>query len=151
MLKVGDEAPLFSAATDEGTISLEALRGNKVVLYFYPKDSTSGCTLEARGFRDLHDQFAARNVRILGISRDSAARHRSFKSKEGLPFTLVVDEGGLCEAYGVWREKKLYGRAYQGIARVTFLIDAAGKIERIWDPVKANGHAAEILATLTTE
>ena len=142
---IGQKAPLFTAPTDDGTLSLETLRGGKVVLYFYPKDSTPGCTIEAKGFRDLHDAFAAKGVTILGMSKDPPKKHKSFKAKECLPFTLVSDEGGLCEAYGVWREKTLYGRKYMGIARVTFLVDEAGIVSRVWDPVKAAGHAQEVL------
>ncbi|MDP2313002.1 MAG: thioredoxin-dependent thiol peroxidase [Pseudomonadota bacterium] len=142
---IGQPAPLFTAPTDAGSVSLAALRGRKIVLYFYPKDSTPGCTIEAQGFRDLHDAFAAKNVTILGVSKDTPKKHASFKSKESLPFTLVSDEAGLCEAYGAWREKTLYGRKYMGIARVTFLIDETGIIRQVWDPVKAAGHAREVL------
>lgn len=145
MLKVGDQAPDFTAPTDDGTVTLSALKGRKV-LYFYPKDSTSGCTVEAQGFRDLHEEFRKAGVTVLGVSKDSAKRHQNFKAKECLPFPLVVDEGGLCEAYGVWREKKLYGRAYMGIGRVTFLIGENGIVEQVWDPVKVKDHAAEVLA-----
>jgi peroxiredoxin len=145
---IGLPAPLFTAPTDGAPLALESLRGKKVVLYFYPKDSTPGCTLEARGFRDLHDAFVAKNTVILGVSKDTSKKHASFKAKECLPFTLVTDEGGLCEAYGAWREKTLYGRKYMGIARITFLIDEDGIVRRIWDPVKANGHAQEVLEAL---
>jgi peroxiredoxin len=145
---IGQPAPLFTAPTDAGTLSLASLRGQKVVLYFYPKDATPGCTIEAQGFRDLHDAFAAKGVTILGVSKDTAKKHASFKAKQCLPFTLVTDEGGLCEAYGVWREKTLYGRKYMGIARVTFLIDENGVVERVWDPVKVAGHAQEVLAAV---
>ncbi|MES2641793.1 MAG: thioredoxin-dependent thiol peroxidase [Myxococcota bacterium] len=145
---IGQPAPLFTAPTDAGTLSLASLRGQKVVLYFYPKDATPGCTIEAQGFRDLHGAFAAKGVTILGVSKDTAKKHASFKAKQCLPFTLVTDEGGLCEAYGVWREKTLYGRKYMGIARVTFLIDENGVVERVWDPVKVAGHAQEVLAAV---
>lgn len=148
MLTIGSPAPDFTAPTDEGTITLSALRGRRVVLYFYPKDATPGCTVEARGFRDLHEAFAARDTVVLGVSKDPVKKHRSFRAKECLPFPLVTDEGGLCEAYGAWREKKLYGRAYMGIARITVLIDADGTVARTWDPVKPEGHAAEVLAAL---
>lgn len=148
MLAVGQPAPDFTAPTDSGPLTLSSLRGKKVILYFYPKDATPGCTIEARGFRDLHDAIAARNAVVLGVSKDTVKKHGSWKAKECLPFTLVTDEGGLCEAFGVWREKTLYGRNYMGIARVTFLLDEEGRVARIWDPVKVNGHAEEVLAAL---
>ncbi|MEN9785608.1 MAG: hypothetical protein RLZZ299_872 [Pseudomonadota bacterium] len=148
MLAVGSPAPDFTAPTDEGTVTLSQLRGKRVVLYFYPKDATPGCTVEAHGFRDLHAAFAARDTVVLGVSKDPVKKHRSFRAKECLPFPLVSDEGGLCEAYGAWREKKLYGRAYMGIARITVLIDADGNVARVWDPVKPEGHAADVLAAL---
>ena len=148
-LTVGAPAPDFTAPTDDGTFTLSALRDKRVVLYFYPKDATPGCTTEAQGFRDLHEAFAARNTVVVGVSKDSVKKHQSFKAKQCLPFPLVVDEGGLCEAYGVWREKSLYGRHYMGIARVTLLVDEAGIVRRIWDPVKVNGHAAEVLAAVS--
>ncbi len=147
---IGATAPDFTAPTDEGTVTLSSLRGRNVVLYFYPKDATPGCTLEARSFRDNHDAFTARNTVVLGVSRDPVKKHRSFRAKECLPFPLVTDEGGLCEAYGAWREKKLYGKAYMGIARITFLIDAQGVVRKIWDPVKPENHAAEVLAAIDT-
>ena len=145
-LVVGAAAPDFTAPTDDGELTLSSLRGKKVVLYFYPKDATPGCTIEAKGFRDLHDAFAAKGVVILGVSKDTAKAHARFKTKECLPFTLVSDTTGICEAYGAWREKTLYGRNYMGIARITFLIDEAGTIARIFDPVKAATHPQEVLA-----
>jgi peroxiredoxin Q/BCP len=145
---IGTPAPDFTAPTDEGSVTLSTLRGRNVVLYFYPKDATPGCTLEARSFRDHHDAFAARNTVVLGVSRDPVKKHRSFRAKECLPFPLVTDEGGLCEAYGTWREKKLYGKAYMGIARATFLIDAQGVVRQIWDPAKPENHAVEVLAAI---
>lgn len=144
----GSPAPDFSAQTESGSLSLSSLRGRKVLLYFYPKDATPGCTVEAQGFRDLADQFAAKGVVILGVSKDSPKSHARFKEKECLPFSLVSDPGGICEAYGAWREKKQYGRSYMGIARISFLIDEEGVVRRVWDPVKARGHAAEVLASL---
>lgn len=144
-LTPGALAPDFTAPTDEGELTLSSLRGRKVVLYFYPKDSTPGCTTEARGFRDLHDAFAAKGVVILGVSKDTSRAHAKFKAKECLPFTLVSDNTGLCEAYGAWREKTLYGRQYMGIARISFLLDEAGRIVRIFDPVKAATHPQEVL------
>jgi peroxiredoxin Q/BCP len=148
MIAPGSPAPDFTAPTDAGTLTLSSLRGKKVVLYFYPKDSTPGCTVEARGFRDLAGAFADKNTVVLGVSKDPPKKHASFKAKECLPFTLVSDEGGICEAYEAWREKKLYGRAYMGIARVTYLIDEEGRVARSWDPVKPEGHAAEVLAAI---
>ena len=148
MIAPGAPAPDFTAPTDAGTLTLSSLRGKKVVLYFYPKDATPGCTVEARGFRDLAAAFAGKNTVVLGVSKDPPKKHASFKAKECLPFTLVSDEGGICEAYAAWREKKLYGRAYMGIARITYLIDEDGRVVRSWDPVKPEGHAAEVLAAI---
>lgn len=148
MIAVGSPAPDFTAPTDQGPLRLSDLRGRKVVLYFYPKDSTPGCTIEARGFRDAHDAFVAKNTVVIGVSKDSVKRHQSFKAKECLPFPLVADDQGICEAYGAWREKTLYGRSYMGIARVTVLIDETGTVARVWDPVKPAGHAEEVLAAL---
>lgn len=145
---IGQPAPDFTAPTDAGPLTLSALRGKKVVLYFYPKDATPGCTIEARGFRDLHDKFVEKGAVVLGVSKDTVKKHQSFKAKECLPFPLVSDEGGICEAYGAWREKTLYGRQYMGIARITVLIDENGIVTRVFDPVKANGHADEVLAAL---
>lgn len=147
-MMIDKPAPDFSVTTDSGPVSLAALRGKKVVLYFYPKDDTPGCTIEARGFRDHHDAIAARNAVVIGVSKDTVKKHASWRAKECLPFPLVADDGTLCEAYGAWREKKLYGRAYMGIARITVLIDEAGVVRRVWDPVKAAGHAEEVLAAL---
>lgn len=148
MISVGSPAPDFTALTDQGPLRLSELRGRKVVLYFYPKDATPGCTLEARGFRDAHDAFLAKNAVVIGVSKDSVKKHQAFKAKECLPFPLVADDQGICEAYGAWREKTLYGRTYMGIARVTVLIDESGTVARVWDPVKPAGHAEEVLAAL---
>lgn len=146
---VGAPAPDFTAPSDDGTVSLASLRGKKVILYFYPKDSTPGCTLEARGFRDLHDALAAHNAVVLGVSKDSVKSHSRFKSKECLPFPLVSDvDGAICEAYGAWRPKTMYGREFLGIARITVLIDEAGRVARVFDPVKAATHAQEVLEAL---
>ncbi len=148
MLTPGSLAPDFSAPTDSGSLTLSALRGQKVVLYFYPKDNTPGCTVEAQGFRDVSAELAAAGAVVLGVSKDTVRSHQSFKQKQCLPFTLVSDPGGICEAYGVWRKKKLYGREYDGIARVTFLVGADGRLLSVWDPVKVKGHAAEVLAAV---
>ena len=146
-LKVGDTAPGFSLATDGGgSLSLDDLKGKKVILYFYPKDDTPGCTKEACAFRDAMPDFTAADAVIVGVSRDSAAKHDKFKAKHDLPFTLVSDEDGkLCEDYGVWVEKSMYGRKYMGIERATYLIDEGGKIAEIWRKVKVPGHAEAVL------
>lgn len=143
---LGSPAPDFTAPTDEGAITLSALRGHRVVLYFYPKDSTPACTLEAQEFAALHSRFAALGVRIFGVSKDPVRSHLKFRAKECLPFPLIADEADLCERYGSWRKKKLYGREYDGIGRITVLVGADGRVEQVWDPVRAKGHAAEVLA-----
>ncbi|NQU59330.1 MAG: thioredoxin-dependent thiol peroxidase [Rhodospirillales bacterium] len=149
-LNPGDKAPAFDLPTDGGgSMSLEELAGKPVVLYFYPKDSTPGCTNEAKDFRDLHDSFKKLGAVVLGASKDSVKRHDNFKAKNELPFSLLSDEEGtLCAAYGVWILKKLYGREYMGIERATFLINAQGVVRRVWHKVKVKGHAAEVLAAL---
>lgn len=146
-VNVGDKAPDFDLPTDgDGRLSLKSLKGKAVVLYFYPKDSTPGCTTEGNDFRDLHAQFVKAGAIVLGASKDSVKRHDAFKAKQGFPFTLLSDEeGALCEAYGVWVLKKNYGKEYLGIERATFLIDAKGKIAQVWRKVRVKGHAAEVL------
>jgi peroxiredoxin Q/BCP len=146
-LKAGDKAPAFSGPTDGGgKISLEDLKGKKVVLYFYPKDMTPGCTTEAEGFRDALAKFRKAGVEIVGVSKDSVKRHDNFKAKYDLPFALLSDEDGtVCEDYGVWQKKTNYGREYMGIVRSTFLIDEKGKIAQIWDKVRVKGHVDEVL------
>jgi len=143
----GKKAPDFNLPTDGGgTASLKALRGKMVVLYFYPKDDTSGCTAEACGFRDEHPKFSRAKAQVIGISRDSVKSHDRFKAKHDLPFTLVADEDGkVCEAYGTWVEKSMYGRKYMGIERATFLIDGEGVVRKIWRKVKVPGHVEEVL------
>ena len=147
-LKVGDKAPDFTLPTDGGgKIALKDLRGKAVVLYFYPKDDTSGCTAEACAFRDAFPDFSKVKAAIIGISRDSVKSHDKFKAKHGLPFTLASDEDGkVCEAYGTWVEKSMYGRKYMGIERATFLIDGKGVIRGIWRKVKVPGHADAVLS-----
>ncbi len=147
-LQIGDKAPDFSMPTDGGgTISLAALKGRPVVLYFYPRDDTPGCTTEACGFRDAMPDFAGIDAAIIGVSRDSVAKHDKFKAKYELPFTLGADENGaVTEAYGVWVEKSMYGRKSMGIERSTFLIDGNGVIRGIWRKVKVKGHVDEVLA-----
>ncbi|MBO6782436.1 MAG: thioredoxin-dependent thiol peroxidase [Alphaproteobacteria bacterium] len=143
----GDKAPAFSMPTDGGgNIALKDLKGRNVVLYFYPKDSTPGCTKEACAFRDLMPDFSKVDADIIGVSKDSVKRHDNFKAKHELPFTLASDEDGdVCERYGVWVEKSMYGRKFMGIERATFLIDGKGKVRKVWRKVKVAGHADEVL------
>jgi thioredoxin-dependent peroxiredoxin len=147
-LAIGQSAPDFTAPTDgNGRLTLSALRGEAIILYFYPKDDTSGCTQEACGFRDHLPDFGKLGARVLGVSKDGVRAHDKFKAKHQLPFTLVSDEvGDICERYGVWKEKSMYGRKYMGIERTTFLIDRAGIIRGIWPKVKIPGHVEEVLA-----
>ena len=144
---VGDKAPDFSLPADNGgTVSLKALKGKTVVLYFYPKDDTPGCTAEACAFRDALPDFSKVKATIVGISRDSVASHDKFKTKFALPFPLASDtDGKVCEAYGVWVEKSMYRRTYMGIERATFLIDGKGLIRNAWRKVKVDGHAEDVL------
>ena len=146
--KVGNKAPDFTLPADGGrTVKLSGLRGRKVVLYFYPKDDTPGCTKEACGFRDALPDFSKIDAVIVGLSKDSVAKHDKFKAKYDLPFALASDEDGkVCEAYGTWVEKSMYGRKYMGIDRATFLIDPAGKLRAEWRKVKVPGHVDEVLA-----
>jgi peroxiredoxin Q/BCP len=146
--EVGKPAPDFTMPTDGGgTLSLGDLRGKKVVLYFYPKDDTPGCTKEACGFRDMLPDFSAVDAEIVGVSKDSVAKHDKFKAKHELPFTLASDEdGSVCEAYGTWVEKSMYGKKYMGIDRATFLIDADGVLQAEWRKVKVPGHVEDVLA-----
>jgi peroxiredoxin Q/BCP len=150
-LQVGDPAPLFSAlSTDGSTVSLERLRGQSVILYFYPKDDTSGCTKEACAFRDVYSEFKAKGAVILGVSTDSVSSHVKFTTKYQLPFPLLADEDKkIVNAYGAWGEKSFMGRKYLGIYRITYLIDPQGKIARIWPSVKPEAHAHEVLAALS--
>lgn len=143
----GSMAPETTLPRDGGEIvSLGDLRGRKVVLYFYPKDDTSGCTSEAKEFSALAAEFAAMNTVVIGVSKDSVKSHDKFLAKHGLDVMLLSDaEGDVAERYGVWAEKSMYGRAYMGIERATFLIDADGKVAQIWRKVKVPGHAAAVL------
>jgi thioredoxin-dependent peroxiredoxin len=149
-LKVGDKAPAFSLAADDGgDASLSGLRGKTVVLYFYPKDDTSGCTAEAIAFSAHAKAFKQAGVVVIGISKDSVASHEKFKAKHRLLVTLAADEDTkIAQAYGVWGEKSMYGRKYMGIERATFLIDGKGVIRKIWRKVKVPGHADEVLAAV---
>lgn len=145
-LNVGDSAPDFTLPTDgDGELTLSELKGKNIILYFYPKDDTPGCTKEACGFNDMLSQFKALDAKIIGISKDSTTKHDKFKHKYGLNFTLVSDEEcEVCEKYGTWIEKSMYGRKYMGIDRATFLIDSKGKIVQIWRKVKVPGHVDEV-------
>lgn len=147
-LQEGDMAPEFTLPTDgDGTVSLADLKGSKkVVLYFYPKDDTPGCTVEAKDFRDAMADFEKAGTVIIGISKDAVSKHNKFKEKYCLPFTLVSDaESDVCERYGQWVEKSMYGKKYMGINRATFLIGKDGKIAKLWPKVKIEGHAQEVL------
>ena len=150
MVDVGQPAPDFALRSDAGrTIALRDLRGKKVVLYFYPKDDTTGCTKEACSFRDNLARVTDRGAVLLGVSRDDTESHMKFREKYELNFPLLSDEGGeVTEAYGVWKLKNLYGRESWGIERTTFLIDEAGRIARIWPKVKVEGHTDKVLAAL---
>jgi peroxiredoxin Q/BCP len=152
LVQVGKTAPVFSLFSDDGkAYSLKDFRGQFVVLYFYPKDNTSGCTAEACQFRDLHLDFSKLNTIILGVSRDSLKSHTKFRNDHQLPFLLLSDvKGDVCQQYGVWVEKSMYGRKYFGIERSTFLIDRAGIIQKIWRKVKVPGHAEDVLKVITT-
>jgi peroxiredoxin Q/BCP len=150
MLQEGDKAPEFSAMTDSGEqVSLKDLRGKKVVLYFYPKDNTSGCTREACDFRDNLARIKRKGALVYGVSPDSEKSHQNFKTKYELTFPLIVDsDRKISEAYSTWKEKSMYGRKFFGIERATFLIDEQGKIEKIWRKVKVAGHVDDVLASL---
>lgn len=149
-LKPGDQAPDFTLPADGGgTLSLKQFRGKVVILYFYPKDDTPGCTTEACGFRDSLPDFSKASAAVIGVSRDSAGSHDKFKRKHGLTFPLAADvDGTVCEAYGTWVEKSMYGRKYMGIERATFLIDKTGTVAKVWHKVKVPGHVDEVLQAL---
>jgi peroxiredoxin Q/BCP len=147
----GDKAPAFALPTDTlgsgaGSLAMKNLKGQTVVLYFYPKDNTSGCTKQAEGFRDAIADFTAAGAVVVGVSPDSVKSHDKFKAKFDLPFALVSDEDKtLCQAYGVWVEKSMYGRKYMGVERSTFIIDGKGKICGAWRKVKVPGHVEVVL------
>ena len=149
-IEEGTKAPDFTLPTDDGgRLKLSNCRGKAVILYFYPKDDTPGCTKEACGFRDASAAFDARGAVVLGVSRDSAASHAKFRDKYALPFTLLVDaDHAVAEHYGAWREKTLYGKTSMGIVRSTFIIDAAGRVAKVFRSVKAEGHAEKVLEAL---
>ncbi len=150
MPDVGDRAPAFSLPSDaDGTVTLKQFKGHPVVLYFYPKDDTSGCTTQACGFRDSWDDVTARGATVLGVSPDPVKSHDKFRNKYDLPFPLLADtEHEVALAYGAWGEKSMYGRKYMGIHRTTFIIDGDGKIAKVFRKVKPKGHAAEVLEAL---
>lgn len=149
-IHAGDPAPEFRSTTQEGDpLALADLKGQRIILYFYPKDNTSGCTLEAKSLREGRDALAAMGWRIIGVSPDSERSHRNFCAKHDLNFTLLADtDHSVAEAYGVWAEKSMYGRKYMGILRTTFLIDAQGRIERIIDKVDTANHYQQIIDLL---
>ena len=145
-LNPGDTAPDFTLPTDDGEVRLADLKGKKVVVYFYPKDDTSGCTVEAQDFTLFKTDFEKAGVTVIGVSKDSPKSHARFRAKYSLTHTLGSDEtGAMLEAYGVWVEKSMYGRKYMGIQRDTFLIAPDGKVAQVWRKVKVAGHAADVL------
>jgi peroxiredoxin Q/BCP len=150
MLTTGSKAPSFSLRSDAGdTINLDDFKGRKVVLYFYPKDDTSGCTVEACEFRDSWAAVKRTGAALFGISPDGVESHQKFKRKYDLPFPLLADtDHAVAERYGAWGEKSMYGRKYQGILRTTFVIDEAGRIAKVFEKVKPRGHAKEVLEAL---
>ena len=147
MLKEGDKAPSFNMPTNKGeNVSLSKLKGQKIVLYFYPRDDTPGCTKEACGFRDDLSKYKRAGAVVIGVSRDSIESHEKFVKKFNLNFTLASDkDGDVCEKYDAWRLKNMYGKEYMGIGRSTFLIDTKGKINKIWPKVTVDGHVDEVL------
>lgn len=149
-LEIGDTAPDFTLPTDgNGTIALSDLKGEKVVLYFYPKDDTPGCTKESCAFNENLSTLNEMNAQVIGMSKCSVKKHDKFKAKYDLNFPLASDEDGeVCEAYGTWVEKSMYGKKYMGIERSTFLIDEQGKIKQIWRKVKVNGHVEAVMAEI---
>ncbi len=145
----GKAAPAFTLTTDEGRkVALKDFRGRRVVLYFYPKDDTPGCTTEACAFRDAEADFSKADAVVLGVSKDNVKSHQKFKTKFKLNFPLLADDAGVCEAYGVWKLKNMYGRTYMGIERSTFLIDEEGKVRAEWRKVSVPGHAHEVVKAL---
>jgi len=150
MVKEGDLAPDFTLPSDDGEqVVLSSFRGKKVVVYFYPRDNTPGCTKEACSFRDDHSQFLAKDAVVIGISPDSSRSHQRFRAKLALPFYLLSDaDHAVAEAYGAWGEKKRCGKTYQGMFRSTFVIDEDGRLLKVFPKVKPQGHASEVLAVL---
>ncbi|MBV8940037.1 MAG: thioredoxin-dependent thiol peroxidase [Alphaproteobacteria bacterium] len=149
-LTEGNPAPAFDMPVDGGgRVSLQGLRGKRIVLYFYPKDDTPGCTIEAKDFRDFMTDFQALNTVVVGVSKDDLESHAAFKEKYCLPFPLASDEdGAVCDAYGTWGEKSMYGKTFMGIDRATFLIDEKGIVRRIWRKVKVDNHVKDVLEAI---
>lgn len=148
-LKTGDKSPAFKGLTTEGSLSLKDLKGAPFVLYFYPRDDTPGCTKEACAFRDTLPRFKKMNAKIFGVSKDDLKSHEKFAAKYELPFTLISDaDGSICDSFGVWIEKSMYGKKYMGIERATYLIDNGGIIRNIWRPVKVGGHEEDVLSAV---
>ncbi len=150
-LKIGDTVPNFEAPATSGLhFKLSDYKGkSNLVIYFYPKDSTPGCTTEGQNFRDLYDEFKSHDTEIFGVSKDSMKRHENFKAKQEFPFELISDESGeICELFGVWQLKKNYGKEYMGIVRSTFLIDKDGVLRQKWEKVRVKGHVDEVLAAV---
>ena len=152
MKNIGDKAPEVLGINEKGEeIRLSAYKGKKIVLYFYPKDDTPGCTTEAKDFRDLSKEFAKAGTVVIGVSKDDLKSHEKFCQKFDLDFALATDaDGSVCEAYGVWGEKNMYGKKYMGIERATFLIDRDGKLAQIWRKVSVTGHVKEVLEAAKT-
>jgi len=149
--RIGKPAPAFAAESTIGPISLEQCQGRAVVLYFYPKDNTPGCTTESQNFRDLHEDFLAAGCIVIGVSRDSLKSHENFKSKQNLPFPLIADtDEVVCNLYGVIKQKNMYGKQVRGIERSTFLIDAYGVLVQEWRGLRVPGHANEVLQAATS-
>lgn len=147
-LEIGSAVPDFVAPSTDGDIRLSELRGKKVVLYFYPRDNTPGCTTQGQQFRDAYAQFQAANTVIIGVSRDTLSSHQKFKEKQGFPFPLIADpDETLCEAFGVMKLKNMYGKQVRGIERSTFLIDEAGNLQHMWRGLKVPGHVEHVLQT----
>ena len=153
LIDVSEHAPDFTLEADDGReVSLSSYKGKKVILYFYPKDGTPGCTTEAKEFRDSVKAFEQANAVILGVSKDSVESHRRFKQKHALPFTLLSDpKGKVLDLYGVWKKKSLYGRSFMGTERTTFLINEEGVVEKVYRKVKAKGHAQTCLLDLKSK
>ncbi len=150
MLKIGEKAPQFELASTSGKdVSLADLKGSWVVLYFYPKDMTPGCTTEACDFRDFHGDFIKMGVKVFGVSPDAIKSHDKFIDKHDLPFELLSDESkNMLEAYGVWKEKSMYGKKYMGVERTTVIVDPEGKIAAVWEKVSVSNHVKEVLDKL---
>lgn len=150
ILEKGQSAPDFSLDTPEGSFSLQDARGSWLVLYFYPKDNTPGCTIEAIDFSTERESFARLNTRIVGVSPDSVKSHQGFSAKQNLSITLAADpEKAVLQKYGVWQIKKNYGKEYEGVVRTTYLIDPEGRIARVWSPVSVKGHVQDVLMQLS--